>query len=443
MNISKITTKLALLPIEELSWQSGFVKIESHKIGGLYFVHGFFQMINNGHNTLEKWCEQLYRLSNCLIRKQSLQGKLQFVHVRFCKLLLECVMRQQVLGKATFENGCDLLQSFRRVFIEDSSCVTLPKMLRIFFPGSVNQVGQTSSARIQLRLELNSGHYSHFDLEGYRDNDQKFSPNILKDLLAGDLVIRDLGYWVIGVFRKIDLAGAFFLSRFKYGNTIYEVDDKEQIDLYEALKELDKQGITILDKQVLLGKDDQLPVRLVAIKCSKPVADTRKKKAKKKDSRVQQRSKQYIYLLECTIFVTNVEEQIWEPRHLLKVYGYRWQIEMIFKCWKSKFKFAHLFKNKHSMSPPRAIITFYLLLLYLTCFFVKAYNFFLVAIYKKTNKILSMLKFADYFKQNFQQIILEPEQILAQDLDMLAQYYTQDKRKIKSHLELLYMLNTD
>ena len=123
---------------------------------------------------------------------------------------------------------------------------------------------------------------------------------------------------------------------------------------------------------------------------------------------------------------------------ILEVYGYRWRIEIIFKCWKSKFNFAHLF-NKKSMSPPRAFITFYLLLVWLTLFFVKWHLFFLYHVYQIKGKILSLFKFADFVKQHFNKLYDWANPL--EEIEHLARYCSQTKRKTKSTMELLYMLN--
>jgi transposase len=89
--------------------------------------------------------------------------------------------------------------------------------------------------------------------------------------------------------------------------------------------------------------------------------------------------------------MTNVPAETWEPRQLLEAYGCRWHVEIIFKCWKSKFDFARLFDKKQSMTPARVVISFYLLLIWLTLFFARWYNFFLIAIYQTKGKIVSLL----------------------------------------------------
>ena len=99
----------------------------------------------------------------------------------------------------------DLFRAFKRVFLEDSTCVKLPAPLPVFFPGSSNHTGPGATARIQLCLELLSGQYTHLEVQSYRDNDQKFAAHIVGLLRAGDL-----GYAVLRVFRLIMERNAFF-----------------------------------------------------------------------------------------------------------------------------------------------------------------------------------------------------------------------------------------
>ena len=402
----------------------------------LVFVLGFFKMILQQVNTVENWAGQISKLTGLSISTQALQEKLQFRHIKFAEQLLGHILYKQVVDNDLSKHSSKLLEGFNRVFLEDSTCVNLPQGLLDFFPGTVNQKGATSQARIQLRVELKSGEFTHIELQSYRDNDQKFSSHILHNIKPGDLVIRDLGYWALWVFGLIIKQEAFFLSRYFFGTHVYDANTGEQIDLFKKLRSNRLQGNNVLDMEVLLGKKEQLPVRLVAIKAPQHVEQERKRKMRK--DKKAKRSKDYWEMLGWTIYVTNVSDQVWKPMQILEVYGYRWRIEIIFKCWKSKFNFAHLF-NKKSMSPPRAFITFYLLLVWLTLFFVKWHLFFLYHVYQIKGKILSLFKFADFVKQHFNKLYDWANPL--EEIEHLARYCSQTKRKTKSTMELLYMLN--
>lgn len=438
MNVSKIKLKLEQIPIRELCFQTSFIKSHHFKISGYAFVLGFFQMTLLGCNTLENWASKICKITGFMISPQSLQEKLQFRHIEFSKQLLCYVLNQQIKESPISKTCCKLLQSFERVFLEDSTCITLPKMLFPFFPGTVNQKGASSSARIQLRLELKSGNYSNLDLQGYRDNDQKFASNIIHKIKPGDLIIRDLGYYNLSILQLVINMEAFFLSRFRYNTLVFDAQNGHQIDLAKKLKKLRRRGISVLDQQVLVGSKDQVRMRIIAIKTPQAVEQQRKRKMRK--DRIEGHSDAYWEMVGWTILITNVGNELWSPKEVLQVYGYRWHIEIVFKCWKSKFNFTKLFKNKNSMTPSRVYISFYLLLVWLTLFFVRWFHCLLILIYKSTGKILSMFKFAEYLKCNFFNI--ESIEDLIDEVDFLSKYCTQTKRKIKSQLEIIYMLNS-
>jgi hypothetical protein len=222
MNFERISAKLCELPIEELSFSTDFQIRRDGAIKGYDFVLGFFLMILKGYNTVEKWAATIGKLSGKLISAQSLQGKLQFRHQQLAGALLKYVLRHQLTQIEAGHKAKGPLRSFGRVFLEDSTCVKLPATLAAFFPGNFNHAGPGATARIQLRLELMSGQYTYLELQSYRDNDQKFAYHIVGCLRQADLVIRDLGYGVLGAFRLIMEQGAFFLSRFRYGICVYD-----------------------------------------------------------------------------------------------------------------------------------------------------------------------------------------------------------------------------
>lgn len=434
--LDKVKSILQKHQITECSMEHSFEINPNGKIDGLSFVHSFFNMLTQKKNTLEYWAGEFYKLTGQTISSQGLNGKLQFRHEEFVKQFLNKVLHDLMIEPRMNIGNNELLNLFENVYLEDSTCVPLPDYMFDFFPGTVNQHGATSTARIQLRLELKSGNYSNIDLLHYRNNDQSYASNILPVLNANDLIIRDLGYWSLKVFKEIIKKEAFFLSRFQYQAQIFDLNNK-QIKLYKKLKGLRKRGVNCLDINVLVGKEERVPMRIIAVKVPQQIEQQRKRKMRK--DKLEKRSDEYMEMLGWCIYVTNIEKEKLGAPAIQQLYGYRWRIEIIFKGWKSNFNLNYFFDKKKKFSPPRAIITFYLILTWLSLFFVRWYNFFLVRIFEKKNKILSLFKFADFIKCNIEKI-----DKLAFDEETtiyLATYCSQQKRKQKSSIELIYLLN--
>jgi len=435
--LDKIKGILEKHQIKECSMEHSFEINRNGKIDGLSFVHSFFNMLMQKKNTLEYWAGEFFKLTGVPISSQGLCNKLQFRHGKFVKQFLKNVLRHLVVDDQINKGKNKILDLFDKVYLEDSTCIPLPDYMFDFFPGTVNQKGATSTARIQLRLELKSGNYSNIDLLNYRNNDQSYSGEILSVLKPDDLVLRDLGYWSLKVFRQIADKRAYFLSRLQFQTQVFDPESKKQIKLYKKLRGLRKKGVNLLDMSVLVGKKEKIPMRIVAIKVPQQIEQQRKRKMRK--DKLKKRSDDYMEMLGWCIYVTNISKEKLEARQIQRLYGYRWRIEIIFKGWKSNFNFNYFFNKKKKFNPPRAIITFYLILIWLSLFFVQWYNFFLVRIFEKKNKILSLFKFADFMKQNFKKI---DEIAFKEETEVyLAKYCSQQKRKQKSSVELIYLLN--
>lgn len=90
---------------------------------------------------------------------------------------------------------------------------------------------------------------------------------------------------------------------------------------------------------MLLGKEFKLKVRLVCHKASDTQVEYRRRKANKlAKSRGYKSSMRNQQLLDWSIFVTNVPENKISANHLLLIYKIRWQIELLFKLYKSHMK---------------------------------------------------------------------------------------------------------
>jgi len=438
INRAQISTKLDQLPIEALANQTNFSVHQDNELTARGFIMGFFVMITTGTNTLNSWAEKVSLILKRIFSKSAISAKLQYRQLDFVTALLEHVLRNQLYQGHVEHLSSNLLSTFSRVFVEDSMCVKLPRNLAKAFPGAHSKTGEAATARVQCRIELKSGQTSHLEIQCYRDNDQKFSGNILHILRPGDLVIRDLGYWSLKVFRLIAWMNAFFLTRYRFGTHVYDFESEEQINLNKVLGKAKKQNQQVVELQVYIGKKEKLPVRLVAIRVPQNIEQERRRKALKNRNKRTNHSEDYLDLLAWTIFITNVPVGTWTPQEMLRVYGYRWRIEIIFKAWKSQFKFEEFFKTKQRLSVPRAEITLRLLLVWITLFFVRLFNFFLSQIYLKKQKFISILKFAKFFKEHFGQLIAYPDWDFY--IELVARYCTYDKRKgVPNFYESLYL----
>lgn len=316
--------------LERLARQCGLLKRKPRKITPLLFLRASILLVSQRAVTLSKWAALLGVLGGVSVAKQSLWERIDQQAVGFLQCILGKVIgkRLQVRSRPVPEG----LKDFARVLIQDSTTIKLCSRLAAVFPGASNHHGSHRGIlKIQAVYELVSQRFVHFALSGFTRNDQAAAYDILSLLKPGELVLRDLGYFVIGSLQQIASQGSFFLSRFRLDAKVYDPRTGEGLNL---LGQLRKQGQ--MDRQVWLG-NQRMPVRLVAVKLPEAVAAERRRKARTNRDKRCSPNKRSLQLLGWAIFVTNVERQRCSAKTIARLYGLRWQIESLFKIWKSHF----------------------------------------------------------------------------------------------------------
>ena len=222
------------------------------------------------------------------------------------------------------------LGRFKRVLIQDSTNLKLPESLKRAYPGSSNQIGSTAIMKIQAIYEMVGNRFEAFSLGAFTRNDQAAALEVLEIASAGDLILRDLGYFTLESLERIASKGAFFLSRLKGGVNLYDPATGEEIDLNALLRRRSE-----ADTEVLVGEQAKLPARLIAIRLDEEVANARRRKAKGNRDKRTNPDKRSLELLGWQIMLTNCEGEALPPSHAREIYAMRWRIETIFKAWKS------------------------------------------------------------------------------------------------------------
>lgn len=273
--------------------------------------------------------------------KQSIHKRLTAAFYHFTQRLVMISMARvyNLMGASLKQNG--VLAPFNRVLLQDSTTVQLPEHLHEAFPGAENQTGKRqASMKVQTVFDLKHDCYEHVQISGFTRNDQAASPDILDRLQPGDLVIRDLGYFVLSVFSRIAQAGAYFLSRLPNGTTLIEASTQQSIDLFKLLTSRGE-----VDMDVFVGSNEKLRARLIARKVPPEVAAERRRKARKNRDKRLKNSKKKLALLDWEIFITNIPRSMCRADTVAQIYGFRWRIEILFKAWKSFLQFAELPHN--------------------------------------------------------------------------------------------------
>jgi IS4 transposase len=255
--------------------------------------------------------------------------------------------------------------------------------------------------KIQAVYDLLSGTFVNFEVTPYTENDQSKAMDILLNAKSNDLVIRDLGYFVLRSFQAMISNSIHFVSRFKYHVSIMELLSQNEINL---LKELRRKKF--YDQWVYIGKTDKVKVRLIALPLNREVSNYRRRIAKNDRDKRLNHSKEYYELLGYNIFITSEPGDIYTPEQIAKIYGLRWRIESIFKCWKSFFNLQKIMPQNCSLNKYRVEVIIFMSLIMIIIFQTRLYNKMIKEVALQKNQVeLSMLKLMQFFSRNISLIM--------------------------------------
>jgi transposase len=236
----------------------------------------------------------------------------------------------------------DFLQGYNHVRIKDSTTFKIPSNLAANYKG---YAGNAAGVTIQYEFDLKTGQFLDLTVTEAARNDQRDANETANNVFENDLIIRDLGYFSTSVLQKIDKEKAFFLSKLQAATGVYDENGVE-IDFKKLHVFMTTKGIEKCEKQVFIGKC-KLPVRLVIGLVPPQVYEQRiRRKQKEERERGSQMKDRTKFLCHFNLFITNVDAQKLPIEKVMPLYRFRWQVELMFKNWKSIFRIHDLQKMK-------------------------------------------------------------------------------------------------
>ena len=245
-------------------------------------------------------------------------------------------MDKLVFSSAGFLAGT--ASPFKAIKLYDSTSFQLPAHFSTFY---ASNGGSTSGSSIKIHqcYELLSGKVQDLYITDGKAADVQYWSEGANQWVESGLHIADLGYWKVDNLKNIAENNACFLSRHKTNNKLYTLDQYGQYVRFDLSKEIQP-----IDKpcqwNLFLG-DDKVAVRLVVEKVPEEVKNKRIATYK---SRVANQTKQRKAWQESglkkqlcgyNLFVTNAPENRLAVQQVRAFYSLRWQIELLFKIWKS------------------------------------------------------------------------------------------------------------
>jgi hypothetical protein len=342
--LTMLTTFFSADAIETAARQTGFVKRTSKITGKLFLALMTFGLWSDAKTTLAQLAAKAAHILEPLeVSPEALHQRMHKPAVAF----LQEMIRQAFAHMRTLDPQCDdgLFAAFPKVHVADSTGFGLPDTLKDTFPGAGGSAAP-AGAKIQLVWDYRSGCFEHFALTPWIIPDNKYIDAVVALAHPDNLFLFDLGYFKMHAFARIAAANAYFLSRLNHQAHVFEAGAGELRPLNLA-QWLEAVPDHLLEKAICLGAKEQVAARLIAVRVPEAVVNKRRRIAKKNAKKKGYTpSDAHLTLAAWNLFITNVPCTVWTTPTVYKVYPIRWQVELIFKSWKSSLHLATLNATK-------------------------------------------------------------------------------------------------
>ncbi len=334
-NVAQIESALKQILEEEapqLARETGFIERERNLSGADFAQTLVFGWLQDPQITLDG-LSQLAQIREVTISAPGLSKRFTPEAAAFLQAILQRVASQHLRAEAV---DIPLLRRFSAVMVEDSTQILLPSELAHLWQGCGGS-GSMSPAQVKLhtRWDLLSGELLGPRLTDGRVPDSR-SPFKDEPLPAESLYLSDLGYfdlgWLKQLARRQQGKKRYFLTRLKQSTKLYTRGGHELV-LRGLLPQQEGQ---IVQAGVLVGAKARIPARLILVKVPKEVAEQRRARLEEEaKDEGREVSEQQWYLAHWTIVITNgVSKRVGLPE-VFVLLRLRWQIELLFKRWKS------------------------------------------------------------------------------------------------------------
>ena len=227
-----------------------------------------------------------------------------------------------------------LLQRFSAVVVQDGTTIVLPEALEAEWQGCGGSTTEHTTAALKcgVQLDLLSGQLRRLDLASGRTADRSL-PVQRAELPEGSLRLADMGFYDLDVLAKLSAAKVYWLSRVRTDASVHS-EEHGRLDLLSLVQKVGESG---WEGWVWVGTQRRLRARLLIEPVPQEVADQRRRRLRKEaQDKGRAPSAAALALAAWTILITNAPVRLMSRQEALAVMRVRWQIELLFKLWKSQ-----------------------------------------------------------------------------------------------------------
>ncbi|WP_342601869.1 IS4 family transposase [Peribacillus sp. FSL E2-0159] len=341
---------LSPLVLQETAKQMGFVQRSSKYQAAELIALCVWLSQEVASTSLTQLCSRLEASTGVLMSPEGLNQRFNPAAVTFLREVFTSLLTQKLCLNQSLSS--DMISTFKRIRILDATVFQLPDSFATNYQGSGGS-SNTAGVKIQLEYDLLSGQFLNVQLGPGKNNDKTYGTICLETVEKGDLCLRDLGYFDLGDLQAIHDKDAYYISRLKLNTRIYIKNPEPEffnngtikkqteyikLDMAQIMSGLTP-GETMEIPEAYIGQNQKLPARVIIHRLTDDQTQTRlinqAIREKKKGIVMKEKSK---HLMGMNVYITNSSPEEVPTDYVHSLYSLCWQIEILFKTWKSFFE---------------------------------------------------------------------------------------------------------
>jgi Transposase DDE domain len=305
--------------------ESGMIR-RRRKLTGAAFVQAVvFHWLEEPRATIEQVIEDLE------ISEHAFNERLDARAADCLRRVLEKALERLFAARP---EAIPLLRRFAAVAVEDVTIVGLPAELARQFPGcgGSDPAAGRAGGKLMTRWDVTTGRLDLLPPAPARDSERTLAKG-LPPLPPDSLRLCDLGFFDLGRLADDQRAGIHFVSRAPALLNVHRPGEPTAVNVTTWL---DRQTADRVDTEVVLGTKERLRCRLIAVRLPADVAEERLRRLRKKLRKTGRKlSERQRVMCQWTVLITDLSAEAFTVEEICVLYRVRWQIELLYKAWKS------------------------------------------------------------------------------------------------------------
>ncbi len=321
--------------LNEIARKTEFVIRDSRKFRPENFLLSLLKSVCSGKASFNQLAMSLGGSAPAISR--------QGVHKRINRFAVAFLI--QIISDLLTNHSADVLEEFsrsgfKRILVEDSSTLRLPKANAELFPAHGNASGSTAGVKCDLCYDLLSQQPVGFDLHRATEQDRTIGRDTLALARRNDLLLRDMGYFDLSEFAYLEGIGAFWFTRLPLTVNLVSTDGMP------LEKILGNARGNQIDTEVFAG-EVRHKCRLVAVRADKRTAEKRRRERHEKARRLGKTASSAALVRDgWHLMLSNIPAERISVAALAGLYRSRWAVEIQFRAWKQSLHIGTALNRK-------------------------------------------------------------------------------------------------